>query len=117
MNIDIDEAQVQAVLEAQTTAGIKHAFEGYAIRSAIEKAIGETVIPSIIATAIEQAASSIDIAVLTQRLAEEMARSITKGVQRIMRETMVNIILDLKKIPEYERDKREAERQKLLSQF
>ena len=110
MEIKIDEVQVQEALDKQATAGIKSAFEGYAVRSTIEKAIAESVIPSMITTAIEGAASTIDIAALTQHLAEEIARSVTKGVQMVIRETMINIILDIKKIPEYDKEKRDRAR-------
>ena len=114
MEIKIDEVQVQQALDEQATKGIKSAFEGYGIRSAIEKVIADSVVPAIITSAIEQAASSIDREQLAQHLAQEIARSVTRGTQAIIRETMVNIILDLKKIPDYERDKRDAARIEIL---
>ena len=117
MEIKIDELQVQEALDKQATAGIKNAFEGYAVRSVIEKAIAESIIPSIISSAIEQAASTIDIADLTQHLAAEIARSVTRGVQSIIRETMVSVILDIQKIPSYDEKKRSEARVKIENGF
>jgi hypothetical protein len=117
MKITIDEVQVQEILDEQAAKGIKAAFEGYAVRSTLEKAIADSVIPGIMTSAITKAASSIDIETLTQHLAEEMARSITKGVQLVIRETLVNVILDIKKIPDYEREKRAIERQHILNRL
>jgi len=106
MEIKIDEEQVQKALDEQATAGIKNAFEGYAIRSTIEKAIAESVIPSIVTSAMEQAASTIDVQELSQHLAQEIAKSVTRGVQGIIRETMIKIIMDIKKVPEYDKEAR-----------
>jgi len=117
MEIRIDESQIQSALNTQATAGIKKAFEGYGVRSAIEKVISDSVVPAIMTTAITSAAESIDIEVLTQHLAKQISISVTKGVQSILLETMVNIILDLRNIPEYEIEKREKERAEIISEF
>jgi hypothetical protein len=106
MEIKIDELQVQEALDKQVTAGIKTAFEGYAVHSTIEKAISESVIPSIITIAMVQAASTIDINNLSQHLAQEIAKSVTRGVQGIIRETMIGIIMDIQKVPQYDANKR-----------
>lgn len=106
MEIKIDEKQVQNVLNEQAEAGIKNAFSGYAVKSILEKAIADSVIPGIIVEAMEKSASSLDIDNLSKILAAEIARSVTRGVQLVIRETMINIILDIQKIPSYEDEKR-----------
>jgi len=115
VEINIDEATVQAALDSQATAGIKAAFEGYSVRSTIEKAIAESVVPAMIANAIEKAASSIDIDNLQKHLAEEMARSVTRGVQAVIRDTMVEVILSIQKVPEYDKEARKAAKEKILA--
>lgn len=117
MEIKIDEQQVQEAMNKQATLGIKNAFEGYGVRSTIETAIAESVIPAIITEAITQAAATIDTAKLQNILAQEIARSVTSGVQHIIRETMINIILDIKKVPSYDDKKRSEERAKLEAKF
>ena len=110
MNINIDEKQLQEALDKQATTGVRNAMEGYAIRSAIEKAVAEAVLPDLIRTSVVEAASQIDIARLTQCLAKEMSRSVVKGVQAVMQDTMIEVILKMRGIPDYEREKREKAR-------
>ena len=115
MEISIDEKVIQEALDSQATKGIQTAFEGYAMRNSIEKAVSESFLPTVLSSSLEKAASSIDIDVLTKHLSKEMARSITKGVQAVIQETMVNIIMDLKKIPSYDNEARESARMEILA--
>lgn len=115
MDIKIDECQLQEVLNTQATASVKSSFEGYNMRSAMEKAIADSVIPAIMTEAIVKAASQIDIETLTQKLAEEMARSVTKGVQAIVQESMIDLILDIKKVSQYDDKKRADARQEVIN--
>jgi len=117
MEIKIDEKQVQDALDIQATEGIKRAFEGYTIKSTIEKTIADSVIPSLISEAVINAANQIDISSLTNHLASEIARSVTRGVQSIIRETMINIILDLQHIPSYETEKRNNKRMEISAKL
>lgn len=114
MEIKIDEKELQTVLNEQTTASVKASFEGYGMRSAMEKAIADSVIPAIMTEAIVAAASQLDIAALTQKLAEEMARSVTKGVQAIVQDSMVDLILAIRKIPTYDDKKLAAARAEII---
>jgi cobalamin-dependent methionine synthase I len=115
MEIKIDEKELQKVLNEQTTSSVKASFEGYGMRSAMEKAIADSVIPAIMTEAIVAAASQIDIATLAQKLAEEMARSVTKGVQAIVQDSMVDLIMSIRKVPEYDDKKRSAARAEIIA--
>jgi cobalamin-dependent methionine synthase I len=115
MEIRIDETELQKVLDEQATASVKSSFEGYGMRSAMEKAIADSVIPAIMTEAIVKAASSIDIDTLTQHLAEEMARSVTKGVQAIVQDSMIEIIMRINKVSEYDKDARSLARQEIIN--
>lgn len=110
MEIRIDENVIQEALNDQATKGLANAFGNYGIRSAIQEVIANSVIPEIMATAVVDAASKIDTERLTQCVAEELTRAVIKGTQAIVRETMTTILLDIRKIPDYERDKREKAR-------
>jgi hypothetical protein len=115
VEIKIDEVQLQEVLNEQTTASVKSSFEGYGMRSAMEKAIADSVIPAIMTEAIVKAASQIDIDALIQALSEEMAKSVTKGVQAIVRDSMVEVIMSIKKVPEYDKEARARARAEIIA--
>ena len=115
MEIKIDEQQIQDVMNAQATSGVKNAFEGYAIKSVLEEAIAKSVIPTLMLEAITKAANEIDIDNLIHALSVQMAKSITVGVQHVIQETMINVILDIKKVPTYDDDKRKAARAEIVN--
>jgi hypothetical protein len=115
MEIKIDEMMVQQVLDEQTQAGVKAAMGGYAIRSAIEKTVGESILPQLLGEAVVKAAEQIDIDNLTHHLAEEIARSTTKTVVTLIRDAMIEMILDMRKVASYDHKAREAEREKLTA--
>lgn len=117
MEISFDPAIIQDVLNKQAEKGIKDAFEGYSVRAAMEKAIGDSVLPNIIASAMEQAASQVDTTKLVEVLSTEMAKSITIGVQHIVRDTMCNIIMDIRKVPTYDEKARATARAEILAKF
>jgi len=106
MEIKIDEKQLQEALDGSATAGIKNAFGSYPIKSMLEKTIADSVLPTLITSAIEKATSTMDINVLSLKLGEEIAKSVTKGVKCIIQETMIGIIMDIRKIPQYDDEKR-----------
>jgi len=114
MEIKIDELQVQEALDKQATASIKQAFEGYEIRSVMKDAIANSVIPALMTDAMVNAAAQIDVTKLAEKLAQEMTRAITKGVQAMVRDAMIEIIMRIKKIPEYDDKKREVARQEII---
>jgi hypothetical protein len=115
MEIKIDEVQVQKALNDQATLSIKTAFEGYQIKSAMEKTITDSVIPEIMTMSICSAVKQIDIEALTQSLAREMAIAVTKGVQAIVTDSMIEIIMRMRKIPDYDEKVRKVERDKIYN--
>lgn len=117
MEIKINQDEVQAALDNGTTAAIKNAFEGYSMRNAIEKVLAEAVLPDVMATAIRGAVSQIDIDELQGALSKQMSRSITKAVQTMLQDATINMLLDLRKIPDYDKPRREAERAKIIAEM
>lgn len=110
MEIKIDESVIQKALNDQATKGLANAFGNYDIQRAIQSTISESVIPEIMTTAVVNAASQIDVSKLSQSIAEELTKAVIKGTQAIIRETMVTILLDIRKIPSYDNEKREKAR-------
>jgi len=115
MEIRIDEKQMQEVLGEQATKGIQNAFDSYSVRSIMEKVVADSVIPSIMTAAMEAAVKKIDIDDLSQKLAEQIARSTTAGAVNVIRETMVTILMDIRKVPQYDDDKRKRAREEILA--
>ena len=114
MEIKIDEQQIQDVLNEQAQTGVKYAFESYAIREVLQETIAKSVIPALMLDAITRAASTVDVGRLSQCVAEEITRSVTRGVQHVIQETMINVILDIKKVPSYDDEKRKSAREEIL---
>lgn len=117
MDIKIDENAIRESLDSQATNAVKSAFEGYSVRKVIEETISKSVIPGIISRAIENAASTLDMDTLSRKLGEEIAKSVTKGVQHVIRDTLVEIILSIKKIPEYDKETRARARDRAVAEL
>ena len=113
MDLRIDEQRVQEAMDANVSETIKNVVNGYRVRSAVEKAVSDSLLGEVLAVAVQNAVSAIDVQVLTRSLAEQMARSVTKATAHLVRTAMIEMILDLKKIPYYEQEKRQKEREKL----
>ena len=117
MEIKINQEEVQAALDNGTTTAIKNAFEGYSMRNAIEKVLAEAVLPDVMGTAIRGAVDLIDAKALQGALSAQMSRSITKSVQFMLQEATINMIMDLRKIPDYDKPRREIERAKIIAEL
>ena len=46
-----------------------------------------------------------------------MTRSITSGVQFMFRETTIDMLLMLRKVPDYDKERREEERAKIIAEM
>lgn len=117
MEIKVDTEEMQAAIDKGATSAIKSAFEGYSMRSAMEKVVTDSVLPTVIGSAISGAIDKFDIESLQKAVAEQMARSITSGVQLMFRETTIDMLLMLRKVPDYDKDRREKERAKIIAEM
>lgn len=117
MEIKIDEKMVQETLDQETANAVKRTMEGGTIRRAIETTFGESLIPNLIGQAVVDAASKIDLDVLTEHLAKEIARSMTAGAVCVIRDAMTEVIMQLRGVPEYDHPKRDAARASIKAEL
>ena len=82
-----------------------------------EKVITDSVLPTVIGAAISGAIDQFDIQALQASVAEQMARSIASGVQLMFRETTIDMLLMLRKVPDYDKERREKERAKIIAEM
>ena len=117
MEIKINEEMIQNTLNEKASEAVQSAMTGYAMRAALEKVVTESTLPQLMSSAIRDAADEIDLAVLRSAIAAQMTKTVVKSVNGLIRESLVNIICDLRKVPEYDRDKRNAERVKIIAEY
>lgn len=110
MELKIDETIIQSSLNDASSAAIANAMSSYQVRSAIEERVANAVLEGVLIDAIHDAISRIDIEKLTESLAAELARSVTSGAVHIIRESVIDIMLRLRKVPEYDSAKTAAAR-------
>jgi hypothetical protein len=114
MQIQFDDTQIQAALDKAASDALANAFGSYASKSAMEEVISKAVIPEIISKALNDAASRVNVEALTVALASQIARTITGAAVCLMRSAAVEMILDLRKVPQYDDDKRNRARAEVI---
>ncbi|MGO8695974.1 MAG: hypothetical protein ACLQMF_20110 [Rectinemataceae bacterium] len=117
MEIKIDEAMVKEAMEAATTDAVRSAFGDWEIKHAVQEAVSRAVMKETLVGAITSAVDKIDLATLSEALAVEMARSTTKAVQHIIRESLVSVVLDMRGVPIYDDKKRAAARASIVAEI
>jgi len=117
MEIKIDESVMSEELQKQTSEAIRGAFGQYDVKRALEEAISKQVLPQLISDAILTATDKIDTATLQNAVAREITKSVTKGVQMVIRESMVDLMVRLSGIPDYDRDGLKAKRAEIETKF
>lgn len=117
MEIKIDTEEMQAAIDKSASSAIKSAFDSYSMRSAMEKVVTDSALPAVIGSAISSAIDQLDVQSLQKSVAEQMTRSITSGVQFMFRETTIDMLLMLRKVPDYDKERREEERAKIIAEM
>ena len=117
MEIKIDESMMQKTLDDTASQAVQNAMSGFVVRNALEKAVADSVLPGLLSQAIVDAADKIDIDALTEALAKQMSRSITKGVQLVVQDSMVSMILKLRGVPDYDKEKLALGRATILAEL
>lgn len=104
MNINLDETMIQESLNGAATKAISSAMDQYSVRHAIEERVASAVLEGVLAEALENSINQIDLGSLTTALAKELSRAVTAGAVSIIRESVVETLLTLRKIPSYQRE-------------
>ena len=104
MNITLDETIIQDSLNGAASKAIAGAMGQYSVKNAIEKRVASAVLEGVLAEALENSISQIDLGALTTALAKELSRAVTAGAVSIIRESVTDTLLALRKIPSYEHE-------------
>lgn len=97
MEIKFDEQVIQDQIQKSTNDSLKRAFEGYEVRSAIEKTIADTVVYDALQQAIMSAVDKIDIQDLTNELAKQLQKTMVSSTIAMLKEQSVEIIFRMQK--------------------
>lgn len=117
MNINLDETMIQDSLNGAATKAIENAMGQYSVRHVIEERVASAVLEGVLAEALENSINQIDLGALTTALSKELARAVTAGAVSIIRESVVEILLSLRKIPSYDHEKTARARAEILRQL
>jgi regulator of protease activity HflC (stomatin/prohibitin superfamily) len=112
VQISLSEEQIQSAIDSSVATAIQNAIGGYSVQSAIGQKITNEVIDGAIGTALHEALKTLDVSALAKSLSEQIQRTTTAAVCRLVRESMVEMILKLRGKTEYSSGYKE-EREKL----
>jgi len=106
MEFKIDEKMAQEAINNAATKAIESAFSQYSVARVIESEVAGSVISDVLQRSFSSAVEQIDINRLSTVLAEELSRTVVKGVTYMIRSALVEMMLDIEKVPSYDEKKR-----------
>ena len=106
MEFKIDEKMAQEAINNAATKAIEAAFSQYSVARVIESEVAGSVISDVLQRSFSSAVEQIDINRLSTVLAEELSRTVVKGVTYMIRSALVEMMLDIEKVPSYDEKKR-----------
>lgn len=115
LNVGVDMGKVGEALQAATTDAIAARMASYEVKQAIATVVAREVAEGAVARALEAAVAGLDVGALTTRLAEELSRAVTGGMVNVIREAMADLVVRIRGIPEYDREKRDRARAEVLA--
>lgn len=115
MEIKLDDTSVQDAINSQLGRAVGDALGGYDVKRAIEVRMTASIAHGIIGEAVDIALKGLDVNNLAAILGAQIARAVTGSTVRILTEGFIEILLNIKKIPEYDHEKRERARQEILA--
>lgn len=115
MNIEINQELLDKSVNEHITKAVDNALAGYNVREAIGQKISEAVASGAIGEAISNAVSSMDTNALTLVLAEQIQRTMTGAVCNIVEEGVCGLLLKLRGVQEYDRDRFAKEKAEIMA--
>lgn len=106
MEFKIDEKMAQEAINNAANKAIESAFSQYSVARVIESEVAGSVISDVLQRSVSSAVEQIDINRLSTVLAEELSRTVVKGVTYMIRSALVEMMLDIEKVPSYDEKKR-----------
>lgn len=104
MDLKIDEETLHAAVTSATNAAVVNALEGYEVERVIRERVTASLIESAIGDTVADAIGAIDLEALHAALATQMSRTIVAGAVNIIQESMIDMIVAMRRIPEYDRE-------------
>ena len=117
MEISIDESALHAAINKCTHDAVVGAMDSYEITNSIKKSVVDAVIGSALAETVAKSIASLDMSHLHDALASEMSRTVTRSVTAILRESAINVLLSMRGIESYEREKTAEARKEIEAQL
>lgn len=110
MEINLDEKVIAESINRSATEAIKNATSSWNVKNAIEERVANAVLEGVMGDALISAMDAIDVAALSTALANQLQRSVVAGAVAIVQDSVVEQIMRLRKVPEYDDAKRAAAR-------
>lgn len=98
MNIELDPASIQAAINDSVAKAVSNALGSYDVTKAIGTTVTASVVDGVIARALEKAVSSVDSDALVASLAAEIQKATTSAVVLTLREGIVTVVANMRKI-------------------
>ena len=113
LEISISSADVQSHINSTISQAVKNSLESYTVSSAIGSKITESIIEGSVSQALDLAIRNLDTQALTNMLAAEIQRTVTRAVVAMLQEGFVDILAKMKGLSNYsDDDKKERARLK-----
>jgi len=109
MEIKLDEKIIEESINRSATEAIKNATSSWNVKNAIEERVANAVLEGVMGDALISAMDA-DVAALSTALANQLQRSVVAGAVAIVQDSVVEQIMRLRKVPEYDDAKRAAAR-------
>lgn len=111
MEIKIDPGTIADAMNRSATKALETSLAGYEVQKAIASVVTREVAEGAIAEAIRQAVKQVDVAALTQALAEELQRATLRATVAMLQEGVLSTVCKLRGLGDYSPEDRAARAQ------
>lgn len=117
MNIQINQEQLDAAVSQHINKAVAEALTGYKIKEAIAEKLSNDILNGAIAESLDKALEDFKSVELVKVLTVEMQKAVTAGVVISLREQTCEMVMRLRKVPEYDEAKRAASRAQIMAEL
>ncbi len=117
MQIEISQEQVNAAINEKINEAIVKAVGSYSVTEAIGSAVSEAIASGAVGDAINQAVGKMDTGMLVNSIAAEMERAVASGVGNMIREGVVEMCVNMRGVPDYDKEARSQARSEVIAQM
>lgn len=115
LQVGVDMDKVGAALHVATTEAIAKRMASYEVQEAIGKVVAREVAEGAVARALEAAVARLNIDALTARLATELERAVVGGMVHVIRDSMAELVVRIRKVPDYKPEEQARVRAEVLA--